>query len=601
MRPLTPRRSMAEQLDGASMAVEHGAAPPTGKRPGRARMRSIVQPGARSSVVETERDLAPIVDDDAPASAASPRSSAAADGTTRVALDEAAVAKLLSLLARRQITRRKCAAGHSERVQQLRKKLQVLVTFTRLSNENQAAFERRVLLGTAQRIYAWFKRADVSLPELFAEIDKDGSGQIDAQELRAGMASLGLRFDDIQLRILMRYMDESGDGQLDTLEWTTRMAELVESEASSGQSVLSNFCNHLLRTGQTVQSLFAKLDADRSGELDADEFHAALGRMGLTVSVQFAWSAMRQLDVDGDGTLKVNELVARLEEFQRQRCVFARTVLGAICDYIKATSTSVARIFHQVDADGSGDLDPVELQEALRRMDQDLNELEVEEIMRELVGAELVTSMQFMDALKQFQNEREADIQKCEDLFSEFDKDGSGGLDFGEVWKLVERLGIGKKLKTNAKYIRELQRDPEKRKFMNSDLLQGLISEIEGSKREVLTGAGADGGYHADGVVTYDELLPWFLHTGRSFLPRRIYPVRQELTEPTGEKLAEIFKKFDADGSGNIEADGVVAGCVEIWPYVDRTMVPLAFTCADQDGNGNVDRSEFAGLVRFIY
>lgn len=178
-------------------------------------------------------------------------------------------------------------------------------------------------------------------------------------------------------------------------------------------------------------------------------------------------------------------MVARLEEFQRQRRVFAGTVLGAVCDYVKATNTSVARIFHQVDADGSGDLDPMELQEALRRMGQDLNELEVEEIMRELVGQSIVTSMQFMDALKQFKNEREADANKCADLFAEYDKDGSGGLDLDEVRRMTERLGIQKQM---------LQKKGDK----SDDFLQQLVSEIEDSKQEDLSDAKAEGA-----VVTY--------------------------------------------------------------------------------------------------
>ena len=64
---------------------------------------------------------------------------------------------------------------------------------------------------------------------------------------------------------------------------------------------------------------------------------------------------------------------------QRQRRVFATTVLGNICDYVRKTNTSIVRVFSRMDADGSGDLDVIELQAALLKMGQDLSELEVEE------------------------------------------------------------------------------------------------------------------------------------------------------------------------------------------------------------------------------
>ena len=46
------------------------------------------------------------------------------------------------------------------------------------------------------------------------------------------------------------------------------------------------------------------------------------------------------------------------------------------------TNTSLTRLFAQVDSDGSGALDVLELQEALRKLHQDLSEMEVQDLMQ---------------------------------------------------------------------------------------------------------------------------------------------------------------------------------------------------------------------------
>ena len=49
---------------------------------------------------------------------------------------------------------------------------------------------------------------------------------------------------------------------------------------------------------------------------------------------------------------------------------------------VKQTNTSVARVLSRVDSDGSGDLDILELQEAMIKLGcEHLNELEIEEML----------------------------------------------------------------------------------------------------------------------------------------------------------------------------------------------------------------------------
>jgi Ca2+-binding EF-hand superfamily protein len=439
-----------------------------------------------------------------------------------------------------------------------------------------ADIESKLLLSAIRRIAAWAKRSNTTVTELFHQIDTDGSGSLDLDEFRLGLGAAGVKFDDRTMRVLLKYMDDSGDGTLDAGEFSEKMERMLEQAAAAPAAVLGSFCSHLHTTGKTAAMLFQELDEDGSGELDVEEFHAALGHVGINVNKESALAAMGQLDVDGDRTLQINELVAHLAEFQRQRRVFASTVLGNICDYVRRTRTSVVRVFSRVDTDGSGDLDAVELQEAFLKMGQDLSELEVEEVMREL-NCEDLSAPAFLDKLKQFERQRAADIEKCAKIFTECDTDGSGELDREEVRQLAEAMGLKEQL-------------DDKHSNLTIDK---LIADIESEKQQ-------EDGEEDNGLVSYDELLPWFLNVGRSYLPPPVYQAVVELDEPTEEELKTLFAAMDEDGSGAVNEQEVKAGTLQRWPYLETSLIEQAFAAADADGGGVVSFDEFDELVECL-
>jgi hypothetical protein len=59
----------------------------------------------------------------------------------------------------------------------------------------------------------------MEMRSLFREIDEDGSGTLDADEIRQLVARLGRRLSDKELHAAMREMDESGDGEVDFEEF----------------------------------------------------------------------------------------------------------------------------------------------------------------------------------------------------------------------------------------------------------------------------------------------------------------------------------------------------------------------------------------------
>ena len=148
-------------------------------------------------------------------------------------------------------------------------------------------------------------------------------------------------------------------------------------------------------------------------------------------------------------------------------------------------------VLRRVDSDGSGDLDVIEFQEALRRMGQDLTPNQVEEVMYELDldKSGSIGVSEFLDKLKQAENERVADTKKCKALFDEADGDNSGHLDATEVAMVAEKMGLGAQLE-------------------EPDFLKNMVKEMEQIHADTLGMLGEeDEEGEGDGEVSFDEFV----------------------------------------------------------------------------------------------
>ena len=479
------------------------------------------------------------------------------DTAAQAALAFHAVASFASTIEHRRGTIKNAAADErrkSSRNQRLKKKVGNAVAaavhmgkLSSVSSESKKLQQARdaaaklAVLQVVRRLDGFLKRSRTTLAELFTQIDTDGSGSVDVKEFRLGLRSVGLLFDDISIESLLTLVDTDGDGQLEKDEFCARIGAMIDEEATTPAAVLSRLCIYLRANRTTAQALFEELDTDGTGDLDSAELRTVLAHIGVDVSLEAAEKAMKALDVDGDGTLETQELAQAVEEFQRQRRVWAATVLGNLLDYVKKTKLSVQRIFARVDIDGSGNLDVLELQEAMLKMGQALSELEVELMMQELdiEGDTLVTSL-FLDKLKQFESERVADTAKCEALFAKYDDDHSGTLDREEVALLAAEMGLESQVQDPA-FLTKLIDDIESARRQ-----QALEQEGEGDDQKEGEGEEEE---ESDGSVSYEEFLPWFLSAGRSYLPRPSYTSVATMDDLSEEALNDLFEKIDEDRS----------------------------------------------------
>ena len=495
--------------------------------------------------------------------------------------DEGAIASMAALISQRsgKKVQQKAAAQATSQAGSRWQRVKALSRIMILVAPRQMKPQVRQVV---QRLDGYMKRSGQTLAELFAQIDMDGSGSVDIIEFRLGLRSLGLLFDDLSIEALLKVVDTDGDGQLEAHEFCARVHALIEQEATRPQVILTQLCFYLRNNRVTAQALFDEMDTDGTGDFDAAEFQRVLNHIGVEVSDKAAMTAMAALDKDGDGTLETKELAQAVEEFQRQRRVWAAKVLGGIGDYVKKTKLSVQRVFSRVDLDGSGNLDVLELQEALLKLGQSLSELEVEEMMHELdMVGETVTTSLFLDKLKQFEAERAAATAKCADLFAKYDDDNSGTLERDELALLAADMGLGPQLQDPA-------------------FLAKLISDIE-NVRVLHDQDQAQGAEEAgDGAVSFAELLPWFLCVGRSYLPPPSYAATENMEDLSEEGLSKLFERIDDDNSGAICEQETLQAVNQLYPYLGIRNAKIAFHAADRDSGGLIDREEFAALFRCL-
>jgi Ca2+-binding EF-hand superfamily protein len=221
--------------------------------------------------------------------------------------------------------------------------------------------------------------------------------------------------------------------------------------------------------------------------------------------------------------------------------------------------------------------------------------MEVEELMQELGLREgggagdnnEVSCSQLLDKLKLYQSERVADTAKCKQMFRQHDQDNSDFLDRDEIQQLAVHMGFGGKIQSDARF------------------LDTMMSDIKKSRDGDAAGDAA-AAQQADGdAASLDELLFWFLDTGRSYLPRRTYPAQPDLSDPTPQQLKQLFAAMDTDGSGQISAEEARAAIPTLWPYLDETEARIAFgvataRCEEGDGAASLGVDGVLVLLRCL-
>ena len=133
----------------------------------------------------------------------------------------------------------------------------------------------------------------LEIKEAFDLFDTDGSGVIDAKELKVAMRALGFEPKKEEVRKLIAEVDKDGSGTIDFSEFLDMMTSKM-GERDSKEEILKAF------------RLF---DDDETGKISFRNLKRVARELGETMSDNELQEMIDEADMDGDGEINQDEFL----------------------------------------------------------------------------------------------------------------------------------------------------------------------------------------------------------------------------------------------------------------------------------------------------
>ncbi|XP_027184466.1 calcium-dependent protein kinase-like [Coffea eugenioides] len=132
------------------------------------------------------------------------------------------------------------------------------------------------------------------LKAMFTNIDTDNSGTITYEELKSGLARLGSKLSESEVKQLMEAADVDGNGSIDYIEFIT-----------------ATMHRHRLERDEHLYKAFQHFDTDHSGFITRDELESAMMEYGMGDEATIK-EIISEVDTDNDGRINYEEFCAMM-------------------------------------------------------------------------------------------------------------------------------------------------------------------------------------------------------------------------------------------------------------------------------------------------
>ncbi|KAJ6978514.1 hypothetical protein NC653_026818 [Populus alba x Populus x berolinensis] len=132
------------------------------------------------------------------------------------------------------------------------------------------------------------------LKTMFTNMDTDKSGTITYEELKTGLARLGSKLSEVEVKQLMEAADVDGNGSIDYIEF-----------------ISATMHRYKLERDEHLYKAFQYFDKDSSGFITRDELESAMKEYGMGDEATIK-DIIAEVDADNDGRINYEEFCAMM-------------------------------------------------------------------------------------------------------------------------------------------------------------------------------------------------------------------------------------------------------------------------------------------------
>ncbi|KAL0300828.1 UNVERIFIED_CONTAM: Calcium-dependent protein kinase [Sesamum radiatum] len=119
------------------------------------------------------------------------------------------------------------------------------------------------------------------LKAMFANMDTDKSGTITYEELKSGLARLGSKLSEAEVKQLMEAADVDGNGTIDYIEFITATMHRHKLERDEHLYITRDELETAMKEygmgdEATIKEIISEVDTDNDGRINYDEFCAMM-------------------------------------------------------------------------------------------------------------------------------------------------------------------------------------------------------------------------------------------------------------------------------------------------------------------------------------
>jgi len=391
------------------------------------------------------------------------------------------------------------------------------------------------------------------LLDVFRRFDRDGSGEMDAQELTGVLNWLGCAFEASKVQMIVAAVDVDQSGSIDAREFLVCMRNIRQGELEKLKAaVLAN-------------------DADGSGSTDHGELEALLRSLGYLPDRFAVLEAAEDAQIaPGDLALDISDLWRLVQIFRRRE------------GFSREEAAEIQRAFEKSDlaSGSSGEIGVLDIGMVIRS-----------------IGYPLSFQMQ-------------------QHLTSKVDIDGSGKLDLSELRKMIRMVrdrdleaclegftaAAGQAEKAGKKQTQQqasLSVEDARRVLASVDFVLDSGQQIQFLDEDIVTQDDASSG----AVVPLEAFLRASIRFYKE--ARRASKQSGGFTHVRLVELRSVFDTFDIDGSGDIGTSELVTLIEKQFPEMSsspklRSELVRLMQQVDENGDGAIDFQDFLRMMQHL-